>query len=57
MFFECSNLTSLDLSTFNISSVTDMDCMLDGCSKVKKVYIKDERIKSKLHNGVNPKTK
>ena len=57
MFFECSNLTSLDLSTFNISSVTDIDCMLDGCSKVKKVYIKDERIKSKLHNGVNPKTK
>jgi surface protein len=32
MFYGCSNLTSLDLSTFDTSSVTDMYGMFEGCS-------------------------
>ena len=31
-FDDCSGLTSLDLSKFNTSKVTDMDCMFGGCS-------------------------
>ena len=32
MFKGCSSLISLDLSTFNTSSVTDMRWMFSGCS-------------------------
>ena len=32
MFYNCSCLTSLDLSNFNTSKVTDMGNMFDGCS-------------------------
>lgn len=31
MFSACSNLTSLDLSTFDTSNVTSMSCMFMGC--------------------------
>ena len=32
MFYNCSKLTSLDLSKFDTSNVTDMSCMFSGCS-------------------------
>ena len=32
MFYECSSLTSLDLSSFNTSKVTDMYCMFPECT-------------------------
>ena len=32
MFHGCSGLTSLDVSSFDTSSVTNMDSMFDGCS-------------------------
>ena len=32
MFYNCSNLTNLDLSSFDIKNVTDMDCMFYKCS-------------------------
>ena len=32
MFFDCSGLTSLDVSHFNTANVTDMTYMFDGCS-------------------------
>ena len=34
MFYGCPNLTSLDLSNFDTSKVTDMSFMLDNCSKL-----------------------
>ena len=34
MFFNCSSLTSLDLSSFNTSNVTDMSDMFDNCSSL-----------------------
>ena len=58
MFHKCSSLTSLDLSTFDTSSVgpdgTWSGCidMFSKCSELKKVYVKDERIKSALPSGL-----
>ncbi len=34
MFYNCSSLTSLDLSSFNTSKVTDMDWMFYSCSSL-----------------------
>ncbi|MCR5455687.1 MAG: DUF285 domain-containing protein [Bacteroidales bacterium] len=34
MFFGCSSLTSLDLSSFNTGNVTDMGGMFSGCSSL-----------------------
>ena len=34
MFYECSSLSALDLSTFNTSNVTDMRSMFCGCSSL-----------------------
>ncbi len=34
MFFNCSSLSSLDLSNFNTVSVTDMNEMFSGCSSL-----------------------
>lgn len=34
MFLDCSSLTSLNVSSFNTSSVTDMSSMFFGCSKL-----------------------
>ena len=31
MFFSCTNLTSIDVSSFNTSNVTDMNCMFYRC--------------------------
>jgi surface protein len=31
MFYDCSGLTSLDVSGFDTSNVTDMQCMFDDC--------------------------
>ena len=63
MFYRCKNLVSLDLSTFDTNNVGPDDflsgCsnMFDGCSKLEEVYVKDERIKSKLPDGTTVKTK
>lgn len=35
MFFDCSNLTNLDLSGFNTDNVTNMGWMFGGCSSLK----------------------
>ena len=34
MFFMCSSLSALDLSTFNTSNVRGMNCMFFGCSSL-----------------------
>ena len=37
MFYNCDNLTTLDLSNFNTSSVTDMGGMFSDCSGLKSL--------------------
>ena len=39
MFGGCSSLTSLDVSTFNTSNVTEMGYMFGVCSSLRRLYI------------------
>jgi len=39
MFYECSNLTTLDISNFNIEQVTDMSFMFLGCRSLTTLDI------------------
>lgn len=38
MFYECSKITSLDMSGFDTSAVTDMSYMFYGCSGLTTIY-------------------
>ena len=42
MFVGCSSLTSLDLSHFDTSNVTDMRNMFDGCSSLTTIYCNED---------------
>jgi len=37
MFYGCSSLKSIDLSSFNTTNVKDMRCMFYGCSSLKSI--------------------
>ena len=37
MFYGCSGLTSLDLSGWNMSNVTDTNQMFDGCTSLTSI--------------------
>ena len=37
MFYECSSLESIDLSSFNTNNVNSMECMFWGCSSLKSI--------------------
>ena len=39
MFESCTNLASLDLSSFDTSNVTTMDSMFQGCNSLKSLYL------------------
>ena len=39
MFYECSSLTSLNLSNFDTSKVTDMEYMFSGCSSLTSLNL------------------
>jgi surface protein len=39
MFSGCIGLTSLDLSSFNTSKVTDMDLMFSDCEEMQTIYV------------------
>lgn len=39
MFFDCSSLTSLDLSSFNTEKVTTMSMMFQSCSALKELNL------------------
>ena len=39
MFYGCSGLKELNLSSFNTNQVTDMSCMFDGCSGLKELNL------------------
>ena len=37
MFNNCHELETIDLSGFDTSSAIDMECMFNGCNKLKKI--------------------
>ncbi len=39
MFYNCENLTSLDLSTFNTAKATNMQGMFNNCSNLKNIFV------------------
>ena len=41
MFYNCIQLTSLDLSNFQTSKVTAMENMFYGCSKLEYINMKN----------------
>ena len=41
MFYQCSKLTSLDVSKFNTEKVTDMSEMFYRCNRLKTIYCND----------------
>ena len=42
MFYNCSSLTSLNLSNFNTNNVKDMSCMFSRCLDELKLKIKSQ---------------
>ena len=40
MFYECSSLESIDLSSFNTTNVNNMSFMFFGCSSLKRENIR-----------------
>ena len=44
LFWECSSLTSLDLSSFKTDNVTDMGSMFTGCSSLKSLDLSGFKI-------------
>ena len=41
MFWSCSGLTSLDLSSFDTGNVTDMHLMFENCYKLERIYVSE----------------
>ena len=39
MFYYCSSLQSIDLSSFNTTNVKDMSWMFDGCSSLQSINL------------------
>ena len=52
MFYGCSSLTSIDLSGWDTSNVTDMSSMFNGYSSLTDVYITVEATLMKLTNNL-----
>ena len=50
MFYECSSLQSIDLSSFNTTNVEDMGFMFFRCSSLKKENVKISNYGKKLLN-------
>ena len=52
MFFHCSSLTSLNLTSFNTANVTDMSGMFNGCSALTTIYASDKFVTGQVTNNV-----
>ena len=52
MFYECKNITNIDLSSFNTQNVTNMISMFDGCSNLKEIKI-NKNLCEKIKNEIN----
>ena len=52
MFYGCSSLELIDLSSFNTNNVTNMSDMFSKCSSLKKSNIKIDNKNDKLLNQI-----
>ena len=50
MFYGCSSLTSLKLSSFNTSNVTNMSFMFSGCTNMTRISVGYQFVTSKVTN-------
>ena len=53
MFFHCSSLTSLDLTSFNTANVTDMGYMFNGCSALTTIYASNKFVTGQVTKSVD----
>ena len=53
MFWNCRNLSSLDLSNFNTAKVTDMSGMFAGSSTLQTIYASDNFVTTKVSSGAD----
>ena len=53
MFYNCSSLTSLDVTGFKTENVTSMGWMFSGCSGLKTIYAGDGWSTSMVQDGNN----
>ena len=51
MFYNCTNLTSLDLSSFNTSNVTNWGATFYYCSKLKSIKLGDKVANTKISSS------
>ena len=49
MFYNCKNLTYLDLSSFNAENVIDMTCMFSGCGNLAEINLLFQNKTKKLN--------
>ena len=50
IFYECSSLTSLNLSNFNTKNVENMGGMFEDCSSLTSLNTKDKRLLEEWKN-------
>ena len=53
MFYNCSSLTSLDVTHFNTANVTDMSFMFASCGALTTIYVSDKFVTDKVTKGSN----
>ena len=53
IFYNCSGLTSLDLSSFNTAKVENMSYMFYGCSGLTTIYVSDDFTTENVSSGVD----
>ena len=53
MFFHCSSLTSLDLSSFTTANVTAMGYMFNGCSALTTIYASNKFVTGQVTKSVD----
>ena len=53
MFFNCSSLTSLDVTYFNTANVTGMNNMFYSCSALTTIYASDNFVTDKVEYSYN----
>ncbi len=53
MFYNCSSLTSLDVTHFNTATVTDMGYMFYNCSSLTTIYASSKFVTPQVSNSLN----